>query len=301
MKYSQYISEIPLYSRIAVVIIMLFAMTSGPVMAQGFSVSYDRVEYFVSGGTSFSGSIGVLNISDEPMDLRVYIGDWVRVPDKSDGYTFETEPGLEPRSFIEWMTFTPEVMTINPDEKRDVRYQVNIPPDESFNGSYWGVIYIENVAPELPEQDESDDTVMRVGITTVFRYAIQIYATIEGTEIRDVMFTEISMEQVEGGFDVITLVENLGNIYLKPRVWLELINPQGETVYEFEHPQFTLLPESTRNYIFQLRDLPVEPGPYLVRVLADYGVPTLIACQGRIEIILESDASTEPVEVEDST
>ena len=137
---------------------------------------------------------------------------------------------------------------------------------------------------------------MQVGITTVFRYAIQIYATIEGTDIREITFTELTFEQLEGGFEVTAVIENLGNIFIRPEVRLEMIDTSGEVVYEQEHIRQTLLPESARDYLFQLRELPVDPGTYLVRVMADYGVPILIVCQGRIEIVVEETTSGESLE-----
>ncbi len=277
--------------------LIFIALVAQPVMAQGFSVAYDQVEFEVSPGHSFTGLIGILNNSDEPVNLRIYLGDWVRVPDSTDGYVFDSVPGNEPRSFISWMNYGPESITIDPDERRDVRYQVTMPADETLEGSYWGVIFIENIPPDLVVEENSEDAVMQVGITTVFRYAIQIYATIRGTEVRDVTFTTLSFEQNEGGLDVTAVAENLGNIFTRPEVWLEIINTSGDVVYEQEHIRQTLLPESARDYIFQLRQLPVETGTYLVRVMADYGVPTLIACQGRIEITGEETDTGDPMEV----
>ena len=46
-------------------------MTGSPAAAQGFSVASGRAEFLVSPGDTFTGTIPVLNITDEPVSLRV--------------------------------------------------------------------------------------------------------------------------------------------------------------------------------------------------------------------------------------
>jgi len=264
--------------------ILACLVLAGPVYAQGFSVAFNRIEYEVSPGDLKSGSIGVTNLSSEPMTLRIYAGDWTRITGDSSGYVFDDEGGNEPRSFLDWMTFSPDRMTLQPGEWRDVQYEIRIPNQGDLEGSYWGVIFIEETPDVLPEQGLEEPDVMRVGILTVFRYAVQIYVTVVGTEVREVTFDSINFEQAQDGIDVTAVIENLGNIYMRPKVWLELRDTSGNVVYSQEHIRQTLLPESLRDYKFEIRELSIEPGVYLAIVIADYDSPTLIAAQGRIEI-----------------
>jgi hypothetical protein len=268
-------------------------MTVEPAVAQGFSVAFDSVEFLVSAGDVKTGSIGVLNSSSEPISLRIYTGDWVRIPGDVSGYEFDEERGNEPRSFLEWLTFSPERMSLQPDERRDVQYEIRVPQDHELEGSYWGVIFIE----EVPTGEASDDTAepeeLRVGITTVFRYAVQIYVTVEGTEVREVTFNSIDFAQDGNTITATAVVENLGNVYMRPQVWIELRDTMGDVVYSREHIRQTLLPESAREYAFELTDLDVDPGTYLAMIIADYGAPSLIAAQGRIELT-ETATGEEP-------
>jgi P pilus assembly chaperone PapD len=265
------------------------AVTASPAPAQGFSVTRGIEEFSICPAESHTGSISVTNTSEEPVSLRVFLGDWVRVPGQTSDYSFDEERGKEPRSFVDWMVFSPERMTLEPKETRDVTYEVNVPDDWSLEGSYWGVIFIEGIPSEEPQVATAEEEV-EIGIKTVWRYAIQIYATIEGTETRDASFTALNMALAEGGFDAVAVFENRGNIYLKPKVWLEMRNTAGEVVYEQEHSVQTVLPESARDFAFQLRDLPIESGEYLVMIIADYGLPTLIAAQGRVNLTITPPA-----------
>jgi hypothetical protein len=271
------------------------AMTGSPAAAQGFSVAFGRAEFIVSPGDRFIGTIPVLNITDEPVSLRVYLADRLRVPGQTSEYDFDEEGGHEPRSFLDWAIFSPERLTLDPDETQDINYEVNVPDDPTLEGSYWVVIFIESIPTTEPDIIAEGEEGISVGIRTIFRYAIQIYATIEGTETREANFTSLNLEPAEGWFNATAVLENTGNIHIRPDVWLELRDIAGELVYEEEHGEQTVLPESARDFVFEIRNLPIESGEYLVMILADYGVPTLIAAQGRLNLMIEPPAPEEVV------
>jgi len=266
--------------------LVYIAAVASPAMAQGFSVGSGRDEYLVSPGESFSGAITVTNTSEEPVALRVFIGDWVRVPGQTSTYGFSDEGGIEPRSLVPWMVFSPERVTLEPEEKRDIMYEGSVPDDPSLEGSYWAMIFIEGIPPEEPDVVPTPEGEIGVGIKTIFRYGIQVYATIEGTERREATFTSLNIDQAEGGFNAVAIFENKGNIYLRPKVWIELRDAAGEVVYTQEHKERIVLPESARDFTFELKGLPIESGEYLLMILADYGAPKLIAAQGRVNLTI---------------
>ncbi len=281
--------------------LVYIAVEVSPAAAQSFSVAFGNKEFIVSPGDSFTGSISLMSMTDEQVSIRIYVGDWVRVPGQTSKYGWDVEGGNEPRSFLGWMTFTPERMTLEPEETRDINYEVNIPDDPTLEGSYWGVIFIEAIPSEEPEIPVEVEEGIAIGIRTIFRYAIHVFATIEGTETREATFTSLNLEPAEGGFDAVAVFENTGNIYMKPIVWLEMTDIAGEVVYEQEHREITVLPESARAYVFELRNLPIESGEYVVMIYADYGAATLIAAQGRVNLAIEPPApeEEEPVEAEE--
>lgn len=123
-----------------------------------------------------------------------------------------------------------------------------------------------------------------MAVKTVIRYAVKVYVTIPGTEVKQAAFTEAKLTATKNGFDVVALLENQGNIYLRPRVWIELYDQTGTVVHSQPHQLNTVLPESTRDYVFELRDLNLSPGRYTALVIADYDAPSLIAAQAEIQI-----------------
>jgi len=280
--------------------LLCVAVTPSRSEAQGFSLSFTTSQFTVSPGDTFIETILVSNTSEEPQAMRVYLGDWVRVPGQTSEYSLDEEGGLEPRSFKDWMVFSPERMTVEPGESQNLTYEVSVPDDPALEGSYWAVIFVEGVPSEEADIVATSEEGMGIGIRTVFRYALQIFATIEGTEIRDATFTTMSMDPAQGGFNATAVFENRGNIYLRPKVWLELRDVTGETVYTQEHGGQTVLPESARDFVFELRDLPIESGEYLVMIIADYGMPTLIAAQGRINLTITPPSEEEAAPEEET-
>jgi len=270
--------------------------------SQGFGVSIQRPEFTVQPGDRFTGSIPVTNSSEEQIALRMYIGDWIPIEGRTSGYNFVEEGGQLERSLMGWMTFSPERMTLEPGETREVVYEVNIPADPSLNGSYWAVIFIERIPEEEPELTPIEEGETRIGIRTVFRYAVQVYATVAGSENREATFTAMTMEPIENGFKAVATMQNNGNIYMRPKVWLEMKDITGEVVYTHEHEEQTVLPGTARDFVFELKSLPIESGEYLVMVIADYGLPTLIAAQGRVNLTItppEPEEESEEEIVED--
>jgi len=262
------------------------ALIPGPVGAQGFSVTYGKLEFTVAPGDTFTGSIPVTNVSEEQITVRMYVGDWVPIPGQTSGYEFSDAGGTIERSMASWVEFSPERMTLEPGETKEVLYDVNTPDDTTLEGSYWAVIFLEKVTLEGPDILGSGEEGVAIGITSIWRYAIKIYLTMEDTKAPDATFTTFNMESVENGFKATATLQNDGNIYLKPEVWLEMRNPAGEVIYTQEHREQTVLPESARDFVFELRDLPIESGEYLVMVIADYGVQGLIAAQGRVNLTI---------------
>jgi hypothetical protein len=254
-------------------------------MAQGFSVEFGKQEFEICPGDKFTGAIPLKNTSEAPVSLRIYLGDWVRIPGQGDYAPVEGVTN-EPRSLIAWMTFTPDSMTLQPGEKRNITYEVNVPDDWTLEGSYWDLVFIEGIPTEEASAAPSASEQVAIGINTVFRYAIHVFATIQDTEIRAATFTTLNMEAMEGGFKATARFQNNGNTFIRPKVWVELHDAAGEVVFTQDHPEQTVLPESTRDFAFELKDLTIPSGEYLVLIMADYGAQNYVAAQGRVSLTI---------------
>jgi hypothetical protein len=181
------------------------------------------------------------------------------------------------------MKLSPAQLSVPAGGAERVYYEITLPNDTSLAGSYWAMVFIEEAASNgkisAGEQEKP-----KMKINAIVRYAVQVFVTIPGTEIRKGAFTGTKLAKVKGGFDLSASFANQGNVHLRPNAWLEIRNAKGETVYSQEHIKITVLPGYSRDYIFELRKLSLPPGKYNALVIADYGAPSLVAAQAQLEV-----------------
>ena len=196
------------------------------------------------------------------------------------------------------MTFSPAQLELAGGEVGFINYELVIPADSALDGSYWGAIAINKAATEgeITKRIETpqDDSRFGVGIKLQFEYVVIVYATIEGTENKSATFETITAEAHEGKIDIKATFENLGNVYLKPQVWMEVMDAAGQIVLKTEIVKQVVLPQDKQDFAFAIDQADMSPGEYLVMVIADYGVPQMIAAQARINITEQPEPAPEP-------
>ena len=181
--------------------------------------------------------------------------------------------GKEPRSLTKWLTFSPNEMELAPGETRDINCQIIVPNDPTLTGSYWGVVFVEQ-APEVgASKPKTHIGMTQVGIDTIFRYAVKIYVTIKGTETRAALFTGLDIKKNGSELKVKAILQDKGNIVLRPKVWVEIRDTSDSVVLTQEYVHQTVLPDTSRSYNFDLQNVSIPPGTYLVMVIADYDGP----------------------------
>jgi P pilus assembly chaperone PapD len=255
---------------------MLFCAIAAPAK---FSVSIAPAEVTLKPGEHYSGFITVNNSGLEAVRIRAYLGDWQTTKDGVD----YLKPGKLARGAASWMKVSPAQLSVAAGGSERIYYEITMPGDAALAGSYWAMIFVEEASGQAritaAEQDKPE-----MKINTVVRYAVQVFITVPGTEVRKASFTGTGLEPVEDGFDLTATFANQGNIHLRPNTWLEVRNAKGETVYSQEHLKITVLPGYSRDYVFKLRKLSLPPGKYIALVIADYGAASLVAAQAQLEV-----------------
>ncbi len=251
-----------------------------PMPAGAVSVEIGPFELTLMPGDEYFGSVRVWNNEPEPVDIRIYPGDWLQTPD-GEQYL---DVGEVSNSMTEWMLVTPDHMTIPGGGSSELYFQIKVPDDPELTGSYWGIFFVEGV-PGLSEFEPTEDQIPSLGLKIVLRHGIKVYVTIPGTEEKKAKFTTAKTIAVEGGGMVfVATLENHGNTYIRPEAWIEIHDWNGNIVYAEEHRTITILPEMGRDFKFELRDLGIQPGRYVALIIADYGAVSLVAAQAEIEI-----------------
>jgi hypothetical protein len=92
----------------------------------------------------------------------------------------------------------------------------------------------------------------------------------------------------ENGVVFRVLIENQGERWLNPDVWLELYDSQGRRVGHFSAGKPRILPGTARMREFDLSD--VQPGEYLALVLVDDGSDAVFGARYSLRFIDSDDS-----------
>jgi hypothetical protein len=220
----------------------------------------------VASGESYQGVIFVRNPLEEPAEIKIYQTDYLFF---SNGTSLYGQAGEVGRSNARWISFNPHRLIIPPREKSAVEYTVKVPQDETLAGTYWSMLMVEEIPGSSPEASEPDKDEVELGIRQVMRYGIQMLTHIGDTGTRKIKFLDKKLISQEGKTILQMDIENVGERWLTPSVWVELHNQGGGEVVRLEGGKRRIYPSCSARYRIDLTDVP--KGSYKALVVADNG------------------------------
>ncbi len=232
-------------------------------------------------GEKIEGSIQLENNDTTPCQVRVYQTDyWF----SADGSNLYGQPGTSARSNAGWFTVSPNRLTIPPGEKAWIYYSGRVPPgtewasiqddlqeteDASLSGSYWSMVMIEPLS-EAPTQTAEDQSgKLKMGIETKVRYGIQIIINIGDSGSPRIRFLDKKLFTQEGRATLQMDMENTGERWFSPTVWVELYDEQGSSTGRFQGDKKRIYPGCSVRHKVDLTG--VAPGKYKALVVVDNG------------------------------
>lgn len=250
-----------------------------------------RHEYQVEPGATIEGSFQVLNPTDEPQEVRLYLVDFLF--NHLNEYTYD-EGAPHARSNRPWVRLPIEYVTVPPRDRSRVTYLINVPQSPAPpNGTYWSAIMVEpawTLDPGfVPGEDEREVTMAHK-----VRYAVQVSTSLPDPGRSDIEFFDAEVARVmadstdfaadslsaplatEAATQPYVLsidMRNVGDAGLRPAVTVEVYDAAGGFVGEYEGRQRTLYPGTSTRQKIVLGNL--YPGSYTAVVLADGGDDSL--------------------------
>jgi hypothetical protein len=195
------------------------------------------------------------------------------------------EPGTLPRSNARWITFSPAFVTLPPNATVAVNFTVNVPRDTvgALHGTYWSMLMVEGVRRGSAESSTRDPQRTEMGISQTIRYGIQIATNIAGTGEPNVRFIDSKLMKQEDGSRVMQVdVENSGDRYMRPEVYVELFDEYGLSRGRYTTSQFRLYPGTSVRYRFDLSSAPT--GTFKALVVVDAGGEEAFAAQYTLQL-----------------
>ncbi len=225
-------------------------------------------------GGTYRGSIQLKNTGPGEKSVRIYQRDfWYNY----GGESRHDEAGTMARSNAHWITYTPELLTLDSAEVTTVNFEIKPPANDSLRGTYWSVFMVEGI-------NEPDTSNVKTGVRvkTAIRYAVQIITNVGDTGNSDLQFLGMELVKQEEDNVLNVAVENTGECLLRPAMSLELFDESGNSFGTIKANGKRTLPGTS-----VLASLPLKgilPGKYNGVLVADCGDDRLYGTNLSIEI-----------------
>lgn len=243
------------------VFIMLLVVT---LNAQQLEVTPAKLSFTANPGTSQTMQVSVRNKSTTPQNFIFNLSDWLT---DENGDIKYFKPGTVSRSCSDWLTVSPPLLTLQPNETGRVNVTILVP--EGDNSTKWSVLFVESAVEQTGPAAVDKD--IQMGIKISARIAIPIYQSPESNTLYKASIEGLNRSMNPDSLDVYTTkVINLGDKILNCKVYFTFSNIETADEFTSDPIEFSLLPESVKKVKYPLdKDLPA--GNYSVAAILDYG------------------------------
>jgi hypothetical protein len=252
-------------------IYLLFLLVSGAlcffgvdIYAQELEVSPGTLSFATNPGSSQTQQITLRNKGKSEQSFIFNLSDWLT---DENGEVKYFEPGTTPRSCSDWITVSPALVTLQPNEKATVNVTMLVPNDNI--ATKWAVLFVQSAVEQTGPK--AIDKEMALGVQLALRIAVTIYqspasntlykATIEG-------LAEKIGEDKSRTYN--SQVINVGDKVLNCKVYFTVTNLATAEEFTSTPMEFSLLPETNKKVSYTL-EKPLAKGKYSVAAILDYG------------------------------
>lgn len=222
----------------------------------GLKIAPVRTDLTIEKGGSRQVSMFIENITAFPLTINGIKNDFVAADDETGEPRLilndnESAPG---NSFKKLVGNLPSV-TLQPNERREVRITLSVPKDASAGGYYGAIRY----TPGNPETDKN--VALNASVGTIFLIRVPGAIT-ERLQVES--FQVANEEDVTGSLfnsgpvSIVTRFKNLGNVHLQPFGKITVKNFSGKVIDEMEinntQPRGSVLPSSIRKFSYPVKE-----------------------------------------------
>ena len=244
--------------------LLILSMAIPNVNSQELEVSPGTLMFKTNPGSSQTQQIYVRNKAKTEQSFIFNLADWL-ADEKGDVSYFK--PGTTGRSCADWITVSPSLVTLQPNESVKVNVTMLVPNDNP--STKWAVLFVESAVEKTGAKAIDKD--VQMGLQVAVRIAVPIYqspasntlfkGTIDGlTETLDSIGNRTYKSQVI----------NLGDKILNCKVYFTISNLETAEEFTSSPNEFSLLPESSK-YVEFTTEKPLTKGRYSVAAILDYG------------------------------
>ena len=245
----------------AVALIAFFGIN---LNAQELEVSPGTMMFNTNPGSSQTQQIFVRNKAKTEQSYIFNLADWLT---DEQGNVKYFSPGTTGRSCADWITVSPSLVTLQPNESVRVNVTMLVPNDNS--STKWAVVFVESAVEKTGAKAIDKD--VQMGLQVAVRIAVPIYQSPDGNTLYKGTIDGLTETINDDGTRTYkSQAINLGDKILNCKIYFTISNLETAEEYTSSPIEFSLLPESSKNVEFTT-DKPLEKGNYSVAAILDFG------------------------------
>lgn len=242
---------------------LLFLLPTTYLTGQELQVSPAKIFFTANPGSSQTKQVHIRNKGKTEQNFIFNLNDWL-TDEKGEIKYFD--PGTISRSCSNWITISPPLVTLQPNESATINVTVLVP--ENNNSTKWSILFVQT-AVEQTGPDAIDKQV-QMGMKIAARIAIPIFQSPNSNTLYKASLDGFDESIVEGNRRYTTKAINLGDKVLTCKVFFTFSNLETAEEFTSEPQEFSLLPETTKDLQYTL-DKKLPSGQYSVAAILDYG------------------------------
>jgi hypothetical protein len=233
-------------------------------------------EKTVTVGKTYEGTILIANRGKTAQSARVYQNDYLFYADGSNVYG---DPGTDPRSNAKWISFVPHSAEIPAQSSAEIHYTITVPDDLGLTGTYWSMLMVEGVNPDPQAAPEGNN---KMALNQLVRYAVQVVTHIGATGEKKLEFKKARLVRNAGKRMLEEDLENTGERWLSPLLWVELYDRSGALTGRFPGGNSRIYPQTSARFRVDLSS--VKEGDYKALIVADCGGEDVYGISSKLKI-----------------
>lgn len=219
-----------------------------------FVIRDDFVKVFdVSLGSNVAGSLSLYNPSDVAVSVNVTQADYAYTQVGDDYFI---EPGKYERSNARWISFQNTIL-LPPKENIIYSYTINVPKDRTLMGSYWSVLFFEEIM-STPTSNIDE-------LNLDFRYCIQIISSIKNTGTIDLSYANVAFYDNS----IVLSLRNSGNLWIDASIKIDIFDDDAKLINSHTTENHRVYPELDKKFKIPIPAL--KPANYYAIIVVDCG------------------------------
>lgn len=213
-------------------------------------------------GGRAEGTMGVINDSDETISFKAEMKDFIVQDNAGTPELLPANTLTNIYSAAAWMGVTPQTFTLQPKQRQDLNYYMQVPITARPGGHYAAVAFTPINAAGTP----NTGAIVNGQLGTLFSIAVNGPIAERATVTK--FFANGFQEY--GPVDILTQIKNFGDLHIRPQGFVTVTNMLGKnTVLPLQ--AFNIFPQTGRDYANQYGGHWMI-GRYKAVLLASYGV-----------------------------